>query len=50
MGGLGAPQLTLQETEALSRAPQTMEIMLEFLEKLNMWLRRWAVPMKVFGE
>ena len=27
-----------------------MEVMVEFMEKLNMWLRRWAVPMKIFGE
>lgn len=40
----------IQETAAVSVAPQTVDIMSEMLEKLNMWHRRWAQPLRIFGE
>jgi anaphase-promoting complex subunit 2 len=51
-GGIskGYQVLIVQETEALSVVVQTDEVMKEMLERLVLWQRTWAFPLRRFNE
>jgi anaphase-promoting complex subunit 2 len=40
----------LESNAALSRTPDTDQIMLEMLDRLAAWQRAWGSPLRIFNE